>query len=233
MWIDESCTIRPEGTFMKVSNNNFDIMLTLKTTFRFHKGNIKLWKTYISYEWAGNHCSIVTVYQMMTYWWKHADHWFLLRELWWEQAVNDRKSQMNILKPMQLYSYKCIEIIQFLYTYILTVIVELFTVKGSLYSTSFWISARLGDIMHRIKSRQIMKNFIYYNNKWVLHPLVSKSRPIMVFGGGTTCLADQWRTQQCLGKHVRKPSLYLLLHHILVYWRRNHCIWLTTLAVSY
>lgn len=47
---------------MKVSNNNFDIMLTLKTTFRFHKSDTTLQKTYISYEGAGNHCSIVTVY---------------------------------------------------------------------------------------------------------------------------------------------------------------------------
>lgn len=165
----------------------------------------------------------------MTYWWENTDHWFLLRKLWREQAVDDSKCQIIWTPTIKT----TIHHTNLFYTYILTVIVELLTVKGSLYSTSFWISARLGDIMHIIKSRQIMKNFIYYNNKWVLHPLVSKSRPIMVFGGGTTCLADQWRTQQCLGKHVRKPSLYLLLHHILVSWRRNHCIWLTTLAVSY
>lgn len=53
----------------------------------------------------------------MTYRWKHADHWFLLRELWWEQSVDDSKSQM-ILYHTQNHANVFIEIIQFLYLHI-------------------------------------------------------------------------------------------------------------------
>lgn len=95
---------------------------------------------YVGDEGAGDHGAVVPVHYVMTDGRIHGDDGLLLRKLWWKQSTHTYTlfiKARSIGTPPE----PCLWID--FHAHMLMLMVELLTVKGIRYSTSFWISAML------------------------------------------------------------------------------------------